>query len=139
MTTAELPLHPAIQAAHAVLKTHVPGAAFDGEPFMVLSRTQVLGKEVVACNCYYHTVVFMPKSALVFTIDEGGMVPWVNISSNAEAPVWIPDPVYYDMAVPLPEGLSAQLAAATPPTPGVTPEEAEDPDELAPAAEAMTW
>lgn len=69
---------PAVTLAHRVLREHVPGAAFDGEPFMCTSPFERDGKKFIACDCFYHTVLLFNEHALVFTAEEGGMVKWVD-------------------------------------------------------------
>lgn len=67
----------AVRIAHEVLR-QVPGAAFDGEPFMLTGLARVGDTEYVACTCFYHTVLIVENSAFVFTTEEGGMVPWMD-------------------------------------------------------------
>lgn len=65
----------AVRVAHEILR-QVPGAAFDGEPFMLTGLARIGDQEYVACNCYYHSVLILEKSAFVYSTEEGGMVPW---------------------------------------------------------------
>lgn len=65
----------AVRIAHEILR-QVPGAAFDSEPFMLTGLARIGDQEYVACNCYYHSVLILEKSAFVYSTEEGGMVPW---------------------------------------------------------------
>lgn len=67
----------AVRIAHEVLR-QVPGAAFDGEPFMITGLARVGDQEYVACTCFYHTVLVLEDVAFVYTTEEGGMVPWMD-------------------------------------------------------------
>jgi hypothetical protein len=82
MNFDEMWMTPAVEMAHTLFRDHVPGAAFDGEPFMGTSDFELGGKRMLACSCFYHTVVFFEHRdvthAAVYTTDEGGMVPWVG-------------------------------------------------------------
>jgi hypothetical protein len=69
---------PAVTLAHRVLREYVPGAAFDGEPFMCTSPFEHNGRKFIACDCFYHTVLLFNEHALVFTAEEGGMVKWAD-------------------------------------------------------------
>ncbi len=89
------------RVAHEVLK-QVPGAA--AAPFMITSLATFGKRTLVTCNCFYHTVVFMEKSALVLSREEGGMIPWVT-----KATLSVPDIAFFDMRVRLPEGVTQQL------------------------------
>jgi hypothetical protein len=95
----------AVSAAFQVLK-RIPGAAFDGEPFMVTSIGKLGHDEYVACNCFYHSVVFLNDFALVFSREEGGMVPWITAADGC-----LPDPDYFDSAFRIPVGASNQILA----------------------------
>jgi hypothetical protein len=102
-TNQTTPENLAVQFAHEVLK-QIPGAAFDGEPFMLPTLGTWEGKPYVACCCYYHSVVFLGDRALVFSREEGGMVPWAGADDNV-----FPHPEYFDRAFALPDDTSALL------------------------------
>ena len=85
-----------IKNCHQLLKDHAPGAAFDGEPFLVPQRGEYRpGREYFAANCFYHTVFVLPDRIAIFTRDEGGMVPWVGDDN-----LHFPDPDYLVAIVP---------------------------------------
>jgi hypothetical protein len=85
----------AVRVAHEVLR-QVPGAAFDGAPFMLTGLARVGDKEYVACTCFYHTVLVLEDVAFVYTTDEGGMVPWMD-----HPRVSLPRMDYFDCRVAL--------------------------------------
>lgn len=85
----------AVRVAHEVLR-QVPGAAFDGEPFMLTGLARVGEKEYVACTCFYHTVLVLENVAFVYTTEEGGMVPWID-----HPRVCLPRMDYFDCRVVL--------------------------------------
>jgi len=102
----------AVEMAHLLLRKYIPGAAFDGEPFMTHSVGKYKGKEFVACNCFYHTVAFVPAvfdigkdAVLVFSREEGGMIPWINTSEEDV----LPDVSYFEKGFHLPAGTAEQL------------------------------
>lgn len=108
----------AVRIAHHVLSHYVPGAAFDGEPFMVQSVGRLMGKAFLACNCFYHTVAFIPgksaedlDAALIFSREEGGMVPWYNDDSDGPLGNVVPDSTYYETGLPMPPGTAARILA----------------------------
>jgi hypothetical protein len=89
-----------VKTAHQLLKEYVPGAAFDGEPFMVPLVGTLAGKPMVAANCFYHTVLFVSNLALFFYRDEGFMIPWIEVGNEV-----IPNAEYFDKSIRLPEGI----------------------------------
>lgn len=99
---------PAVALAHQVLMNDVPAAAFGGEPFMHTVPIELPRRNMLACCCFYHSVLFFENSgkikAAVFTRDEGGMVPWYR---------GIPDPLYLDQIFELPSGNFADLWTST--------------------------
>lgn len=120
----------AVRLAHDVLR-QVPGAAFGGEPFMLTTLGRFSGQEAVVCSCFYHSVVFLGKHALVYTREEGNMVPWVSAPGFE-----MPDIDYFDSRVTLPDGVSAKLVSyvheqmkALPQQPDVDPGRDADYDE----------
>lgn len=96
---------PVVQLAHALLKKFEPGAAFDGEPFMLVCAGTFNGDRYVAANCFYHTVLSTRDRALLFTREEGSMVPWVEFDGG-EA---FPDIDYLVKVVRLPQGGTKSL------------------------------
>ncbi|QMI49723.1 hypothetical protein [Burkholderia sp. MBR-1] len=100
---------PAVQLAHRMLKEHAAGPAFDGEPFMGTSTLVWEGISLIACSCFYHTVLFFSGkngcvTCLIFSRDEGGMVPWCG---------GLPDPDYIEKAARIPEVSFSDLWART--------------------------
>lgn len=95
----------AVRIAHEVLR-QVPGAAFAGEPFMLTGMARVGEQEYVACNCFYHSVLFLENCAFVYSTEEGGMVPWVDSPK-----VSMPRMAYFDCTVAIEPGVRDQLAA----------------------------
>lgn len=59
-----------VKVAHTLIK---PLNVTD-EPFM-LTEVDVEGEDCVICRCFYHTVVFTPRTISIFTNEAGGMCP----------------------------------------------------------------
>lgn len=96
MTLEDIQKTDFIKSCHQILKDHAPGAAFDGEPFLVPQRGEVKpGTEYFAANCFYHTVLVLADRVAVFSRDEGGMVPWIGNET-----LYCPDPDYLVAVVP---------------------------------------
>lgn len=95
----------AVRIAHEVLR-QVPGAAFDGEPFMLTGIARVGDQQYVACNCFYHTVLILEDWAFVYSREEGGMVPWLDTPKVA-----MPKMDYFDSRVAIEPGLRSTLLA----------------------------
>lgn len=91
------------RVAHEVLR-QVPGSA--AEPFMLISEATFGKRTLITCSCFYHTVVFLEKSALVLSREEGGMIPWVQVEK-----LCVPDISYLDTRVRLPEGVTGKLTS----------------------------
>ncbi|WP_199028904.1 putative molybdenum carrier protein [Ralstonia sp. ASV6] len=94
-------LTPPVEVAHLLLRERVPGAAFDGEPFMGTSTFTRDGQRFISCDCYFHTVLYHSSDRVaVFTRDEGGMVPWVD---------GLPDMDFLVKRIRLPDGAFERL------------------------------
>lgn len=108
MTFDEQWITPAVKLSHQLLREKVPGAAFDGEPFMGTSVFEWRGESLIATMCFYHTVLFFSHNgtahAAVYTRDEGNMVPWVD---------GLPDFAYFEKVIKLPELRFASFVGET--------------------------
>ncbi|WP_425953256.1 hypothetical protein [Ralstonia pseudosolanacearum] len=96
-TFDDLWITPAVKLTYQLFRDHVPGAAFEGEPFMTTAAFMYEGRRILSCMCFYHTVTFFEHEeathAAIFTIDEGGMVPMGEVG--------LPDPAYLEKLLKL--------------------------------------
>ena len=93
----------AVRVAHEALR-QVPGAAFDGEPFMLTGLARIGDEEYIACTCFYHTVLIVEDWAFVYTTEEGGMVPWID-----KPRIYMPRMEYFDCRVAIDPSVRATL------------------------------